>query len=155
MILVMILLRKYAGVCASDTLHVSASFLMICIFHANIHLFKINNRCTRKRYEICLRLTIKIPERYHWCCYPIFAINFEHISHFFLMLLLLTLCINLFNGLYHGWPKKAFCPPPPHPSPPKKNTYVPKTDRTYHIHQTKVLDKQWTGFLDYFLFSAN
>ena len=33
------------------------------IFSANIYLFKANNRNTRKRYEICSKLTIKTPER--------------------------------------------------------------------------------------------
>ena len=32
-------------------------------FPANINLFKVNNRNTRKRCEICLKLTIKTPER--------------------------------------------------------------------------------------------
>ena len=32
-------------------------------FLANIYLFKVNNRNTRKRYEICSKLTIKILER--------------------------------------------------------------------------------------------
>ena len=30
---------------------------------ANISLFKVNNRNTRKRCEICSKLTIKTPER--------------------------------------------------------------------------------------------
>ena len=30
---------------------------------ANIYLFKVNNRNTRKICEICLKLTIKTPER--------------------------------------------------------------------------------------------
>ena len=29
----------------------------------NIYLFTVNNRITRQRCEICLKLTIKIPER--------------------------------------------------------------------------------------------
>ena len=33
---------------------------------ANIYLFKDNNRNTRKRYEICSKLTIKTYERRHW-----------------------------------------------------------------------------------------
>ena len=32
-------------------------------FPANIYLFKFNNRNTRKRCEICSKLTIKTPER--------------------------------------------------------------------------------------------
>ena len=31
----------------------------------NIYLFKVNNRNTRKRCEICSKLTIKTPERRH------------------------------------------------------------------------------------------
>ena len=34
-----------------------------------IYLFKVNNRNTRKRYEICSKLTIKIPERRQWYLY--------------------------------------------------------------------------------------
>ena len=30
---------------------------------AKIHLFKVNNKNTRKRYEICSKLTIKTPEQ--------------------------------------------------------------------------------------------
>ena len=32
---------------------------------AGIYLFKVNNINTRARYEICLKLTIKTPERRH------------------------------------------------------------------------------------------
>ena len=32
---------------------------------ANIYLFKVNNRSTRKKCEICSKLTIKTPERRH------------------------------------------------------------------------------------------
>ena len=32
-------------------------------YPANIYLFKVNNRNTRKRCEICSKLTIKTPER--------------------------------------------------------------------------------------------
>ena len=35
-------------------------------YSANIYLFKVNNRITRKRCEIYLKLTIKTPERCHW-----------------------------------------------------------------------------------------
>ena len=44
---------------------------------ANIYLFKVNNRNTEKRCEICLNL--KTPERRYWC----FIVSFEHISHLF------------------------------------------------------------------------
>ena len=32
-------------------------------YPANIYLFKVNKRNTRKRSEICLKLTAKIPEQ--------------------------------------------------------------------------------------------
>ena len=35
----------------------------ISVFPANIYLFKDNNRNSRKRCEICSKLTIKTPER--------------------------------------------------------------------------------------------
>ena len=47
---------------------------------ANIDLFKVGNRSTRKRSEICSKLTIKIPE---WCRSGVFIVNFEHISYGF------------------------------------------------------------------------
>ena len=55
---------------------------------ANIYLLKVNNRNTRKRYEICLKLTIKAPERRRSGA---FIVNFEHNSHLSLLFLLLTL----------------------------------------------------------------
>ena len=55
------------------------------------YMFKVNNRNTRKRREICSKLTIKIPERRHWRRSGIFIVNFEHISHLVLLCLLLTL----------------------------------------------------------------
>ena len=59
---------------------------------ANIYLFKFNNK-TRKRYEICSKLTIKTQERRRS---GVFIFNFEHISHLFLVFLLLTLSMYLF-----------------------------------------------------------
>ena len=49
-------------------------------------MFKVKNRNTRTRCEICLKLTIKIPERRHWRHSGTFIVNFEHI-----VFLLLTL----------------------------------------------------------------
>ena len=43
-------------------------------------MFKVNNTNARTRYEICSKLTIKIPERRHWRRSGIFIVNFEHIS---------------------------------------------------------------------------
>ena len=58
---------------------------------ANVYLFKVNNRNTRKRCEIGSKLTIKISERLHWRCSDVFIVNFEHISNFFEVFLLSTL----------------------------------------------------------------
>ena len=43
---------------------------------ASIYLVKVNNRNSRTRCEICL--TIKTPERRHWCR-SVFIVNFEHL----------------------------------------------------------------------------
>ena len=40
-------------------------FFIRLLFPASIYLFKVNNRNTRKRCEICLKLTIKTPEQPH------------------------------------------------------------------------------------------
>ena len=58
---------------------------------ANIYLFKVNNRNSRKRFEICSKLTIKTPERSQWRRFVVFVANFKHIPHLFLVFLLLTL----------------------------------------------------------------
>ena len=55
------------------------------------YIFKVNNRSTRTRCEICSKLTIKTPKRRWWRCSGAFIVNFEHASHLFLVLLLLTL----------------------------------------------------------------
>ena len=46
---------------------------------SNIKLFKVNNRNTRKRCEICLKLMINTVERRAGG----FIVKFEHILHFF------------------------------------------------------------------------
>ena len=55
------------------------------------YMFKVNTRNTRARCEICSKFTIKIPQRRHWRCFSVFFVNFEQISHLFLVFLLLTL----------------------------------------------------------------
>ena len=60
-------------------------------YPAGIYLFKVDNRNTRTMYEVCSKLTIKTPERRHWCLSGIFIVNFEQISHIVLKYLLLTL----------------------------------------------------------------
>ena len=50
---------------------------------ANIYLFKVNNRNTRKRCEMCSKLPIKTPGRRQWHRSGVSIVNFEHISHLF------------------------------------------------------------------------
>ena len=52
-------------------------------FPACSYMSKDSNRNIRARYEICSKLTIKIPERGQWCRSGIFIVNLEDISHFF------------------------------------------------------------------------
>ena len=61
------------------------------IHPAGIYMFKVNNRNTKIRCEICLKLTIKTPERLYWCCCNVFIANFNHISHLVVVFLLITL----------------------------------------------------------------
>ena len=51
----------------------------------NIYLLKVNNRNTRKRCEICSKLTIKPPERRQWLHSGVFIVKFEHVSHLLLV----------------------------------------------------------------------
>ena len=54
-------------------------------------MFKVNNKNIRKRGEICSKLAIKTPELRPWHRSGVFIVNFEQISHLFLVLLLLNL----------------------------------------------------------------
>ena len=49
---------------------------------AAIYLLKVNNRNTRARREICSKLTVKT---HQWHRSDTFIVNFEHISHLFLV----------------------------------------------------------------------
>ena len=55
------------------------------------YMFKVNNKNTKTRCEICSKLTIKTSEWGHWCCSDLINNNFEHTSHLLLVFLLLTL----------------------------------------------------------------
>ena len=62
-------------------------------------MMKVNNKSTRTRCEIYSKLTIKTPEwRPHWRHSGVFFVNFERISHFALVFLLLTLSRQMFAG---------------------------------------------------------
>ena len=60
---------------------------------AGIYLFKVNNRNTKLRCEICSKVTIKTLERHHCHRSGVFIVNFEHISHLVLKFQLLTLIV--------------------------------------------------------------
>ena len=52
---------------------------------ATIYFFKVSNRNTRKRCEICSKLTIATQEQHQSRHSSVFIVNFEHISHLFLV----------------------------------------------------------------------
>ena len=54
------------------------------------NMFKVNNRNTGTRCEICSKLTIKTPERRQRQRSGVFTVNFEHISHLVLVFLLIS-----------------------------------------------------------------
>ena len=60
------------------------------------NMFKVNNKLQNYVNEICSKLTIKTPERRQWRRCSVSVFNFEHISHFHLVFLLLTLNKLLF-----------------------------------------------------------
>ena len=62
-----------------------------CSISVNKYTFIVDNGNTRKRYEICSKLTIKIAQRCHWRRSGVFLVNFGHISHLFLAFPLLNL----------------------------------------------------------------
>ena len=53
-------------------------FTVGVVSNQNIYLFKFNNKNTRKRCEICSKLTIKTPV-YHTSC-SVFIVNFEQVN---------------------------------------------------------------------------
>ena len=59
-------------------------------------MFKVNNRNTRTRCEICSKLTIKTLKRRQWRRFDVFFVNFEHILH-----LVLVLSRQMPAGLIH------------------------------------------------------
>ena len=66
---------------------------LVCIstYPASNDIFKVNNRNTRKRCEMCSKLTIKTPEGRHWSPSGVFIVNFEHIPHLALVFLFIAL----------------------------------------------------------------
>ena len=60
-------------------------------------MYKVNNRNTGTKCEICSKLTIKIPEQRHWRRSGVFVVNFERIS--------LCSCVSIvnFEQVNAGW----------------------------------------------------
>ena len=65
---------------------------MLCEPHKHIAIgtvipskFKVNNRNSRKSYEICSKLTIKTPDQCQLCRFSFFIVSLKHISHLFLV----------------------------------------------------------------------
>ena len=45
------------------------------------YMYKVNNRKSRERCEVCSKLTIKTPEGRHWRRSGLFIVNVELIFH--------------------------------------------------------------------------
>ena len=60
-----------------------------------------HSRNTKKRCGICLKLTIKIPERRHWRRYSAFIVDLEHLSQLSLVFLLLDLNKSMLAGYFY------------------------------------------------------
>ena len=75
----------------SDFTHRGVLRTLPNIYPAGSYMFKVNNRNTRTRCEICSKLTIKTPERRQWSRSGVFIVNFEHNSYLALVFLSLTL----------------------------------------------------------------
>ena len=69
----------------------SIIFIYHDTFPPDNSIFKLNNRNTGTKCDICSKLTIKTPDRCQWCRSGVFIVNFEHISHLVLVFLLLNL----------------------------------------------------------------
>ena len=44
-------------------------------------MYKVNNKNTRARCEVCSKLTVETPEPRLWLCSDVFIVDFEHISY--------------------------------------------------------------------------
>ena len=83
---------------STKIMYLICSKLAIVNDPANLYLFKVNNRNTRKKYATCSKLSIKTPEQRQWRRSKVFIVSFEHIWHFFLVLLLLPLSRYMLAG---------------------------------------------------------
>ena len=72
---------SFSSVILGDT---EQSFFLMVVSILQTFTCSKSNKNTRRRYEICLKLTIKTPKR-RQCCSGIVIVNFEHTSHLFLV----------------------------------------------------------------------
>ena len=73
-----------------ERVDIFVSVIQLKTIPSNIYLFKVNKSYFRKRCELCSKLIIKTPKRRQWRCSGVFIVNFEHISHFFLLFLFIV-----------------------------------------------------------------
>ena len=66
------------------------------VFPGKIYLFKIDNKSTWKKVEICTTTS----EQHHWFCSSVVIVNFDHILELFLVFLLSTLNKKMFAGFF-------------------------------------------------------
>ena len=52
----------------------------IILIQAGNYMFKVNDRNTGKKCEICLKLKLKKPERRQWLRSGVFIVNFEQVK---------------------------------------------------------------------------
>ena len=78
-------------------------------YPTNIYLLKVNDKNTGKACKKCSKLIIKTVERCHCSSSGFFIVNFEHISHLFL-LFLVVLLLNLNSKMFID-PLLIFCIP--------------------------------------------
>ena len=76
-----------------ETLLITNSIHMIhpCNCPANIYLLKVTKGNSKKGVKYAQKVTIKTQKWLHCCCSGVFIVNFEHILHFLLLLLYLTI----------------------------------------------------------------
>ena len=65
---------------------------------ANKYMLKVNNKNNTNKYDKHSNLILRTPERQQWRCPGFFIVNFEHISHL-QVFLLLTWNKYMFTGL--------------------------------------------------------
>ena len=75
------------------------------VYPANKCMLKVNNANTRRRGEMCSKLTIKTPELHLWRHPVVFIVGFEYVSHILVFLWMWTGKYLLGTSFWsHGFP---------------------------------------------------